>query len=537
MSDHPADTPQRVAAPVRSADWIPAALLFAGAMMAFAIRAIHGIHFLTFGDESGHLLGARAIHAGDRLYRDFIDAHGPLVFMVAHIFGKLFGWTNPLDARWAMVGLAAIAGTAVATSSALHGRAARLWAAALFFGLTAAPWLVQSLDMVNYHLLGGVCVTVVLAWLVVPAWTGAAVARWRALSCGVCLAFLCASAYSQAPSAILLAVSATISLQFGPARPGANTILLYALSGFLGGALLVLLWLMRFGDPVGYLVFHIIDNQLNYARYTPYGWQVTLASLIPSTAPGALVQSVASLTCLTGALFLLTCRFLGWADRNLLRNAALGTMLLATLMLNFRGAIGFQDGSFVVASIALASLALPMKLSPSAASRWFEPWLTTACLGALLCAVELTCRLAVNSPWAAPRREYVAWPASSLAVDLHTPIYRRIRQVLRPDERLLVLVYNPDFFLFAGYLPVRKFHDYLPWEADYARAPWFGRTRDLCADLTKAPPPVIVYDHWIVGGRWKPESFMPCLGSLLGQLYVADPIANLYIRRDRLPAH
>ncbi len=98
-----------------------------------------------------------------------------------------------------------------------------------------------------------------------------------------------------------------------------------------------------------------------------------------------------------------------------------------------------------------------------------------------------------------------------------------------------MLVYNPDFFLPAGYLPIRKFHDYLPWEADYARAPWFNRTRDLCAELAKNAPPVIVYDHWVVGGRWKPDDFMPCLAPLLTKLYVADTIPTLYIRRDRLP--
>ena len=512
---------------VRSLFWIPAALLFVIALAFFSLRSMHGIHFLTFGDESGHFLGARAIRAGDRLYRDFIDAHGPLVFMVAHAFGKLFGWAEPLDARWAMVGLAALAGASVATSSALNGLASRFEAAALYFGLIAAPWLVQSLNMVNYHLLGGVCATILLAWIVVPAFIGAEITRYQAMSGGLCLALLCASAYSLVPSAILFAASAAVSIRYGHARLYPQTTLLYCLSGFLAGALSVLLWLLRYGDPVGYLVFHILDNQLNYARYTSYGWHVTLASLVPSTAPGDLVQSVASLTCGTAFLLLLTVKSLGWTGRPLLRVAALSTMLVATLMLNFRGAIGFQDGSFLVASIGALSLALPMKLSTSATSHWIKPWLTTACLGVLLCGVELTCRLAVNSPWAVGRRDYVKWAPSSLKVDLHTPIYVRIRQVLRSDERLLVLVYNPDFFLPAGYLPIPKFHDYLPWEADYARAPWFNRTRDLCAELAKEPPPVIVYDHWVVGGRWRPDDFMPCLRPLLTRLYSADAIPNL----------
>ncbi len=332
-------------------------------MAAFAIRSVHGIHFLTFGDESGHFLGARAIQAGDRLYRDFIDAHGPLVFMVAHAFGTVFGWQEPLDARWAMAGLATLAGAAVATSSALRGAAPRLWAAALYFGLLAATWLVQSLNMVNYHLLGGVCATMTLAWLVVPAWTGDPVARYRAFISGLCLALLCASAYSLAPSALLLAGSAAISLRFGCVRPHPATVLVFCGLGFLAGGAIVLLWLLRFGDPGGYLVFHIIDNQVNYARYTPFGWQVMLRSLIPSFAPQALIQCMALVLGATAFFLLLLAQSPGWARRPRLRVVALGSMLLAVVMLNPRGAEGFQNGSFVVASTTIFSVGLAMRLA------------------------------------------------------------------------------------------------------------------------------------------------------------------------------
>jgi len=39
---------------------------------AFLARANTGISGPAFGDESGHLIGAHAIIAGDQLYRDFI---------------------------------------------------------------------------------------------------------------------------------------------------------------------------------------------------------------------------------------------------------------------------------------------------------------------------------------------------------------------------------------------------------------------------------------------------------------------------------
>ena len=515
--------------------WFPAAALLGMTLIWFAIRGQHGIHFLSFADESGHLVGARAIHAGDRLYRDFIDAHGPLVFMFAHTFGRLFGWKEPLDARWAMVGLAALAGSSIATCASLAGLTVRLWAASLFFGLIAGPWLVQALNMVNYHLIGGAMVTIMLAWLVIPAWTGAPLGARKAFASGFCCAWLCADAYALAPSAVLLTASAGVSLRHAVPVANARSVILAVSAGFAAGAMVVLVWLLTFGDVVGYLVFHIIDNQVNYARYSTFGWSITLRSLVPSFAPAALVQSAAAVACLAGFALLMCSSGAAWLGRPYARLSALGLALAAVLMLNFRGAPGFQDGSFLVASIAVFSLAASLALSRLRTQQGVSAWLTTACLGILICGNEAACRAAVNSPWGVPRATYVAWRPAKLAIDLKTPIYRRIRTVLHPDERLLVLVYNPDFFLPAGFLPMRKYHDYLPWEADYARAPWFGRTRDLCADLASNPPPVIVYDGWVVWGRWDPKTFIPCLTPLLAKSYVADPINTLFIRRDRLP--
>ena len=148
--------------------WMAAALLLALATFWFTVRGIHGIHFLAFGDESGHLLGARALRAGDRLYRDFIDAHGPLSFMAAQVFGEVFGYKEPLNARWGIVVLTSFTAITVYRSAAFQQTATRLWGTAIFLGLISAPWLVQSLDMVNYHILGGLLNTIVLSGLGVP---------------------------------------------------------------------------------------------------------------------------------------------------------------------------------------------------------------------------------------------------------------------------------------------------------------------------------------------------------------------------------
>ena len=82
------------------------------------------------------------------------------------------------------------------------------------------------------------------------------------------------------------------------------------------------------------------------------------------------------------------------------------------------------------------------------------------------------------------------------------------------------------------------FTSYLPWDAAYARHPWFGRSHDICATLKRAPPPVIFDNDWKVVGRFAPRDYMPCVGELLARSYWRAPAPNafFYVRNDRVAA-
>ena len=530
----PPGTRARTLAAVATRPYLPAAVLLGFSLVWFAIRCVHGIHVLSFGDESGHLLGARAIKAGDRLYRDYIDAHGPLSFMVAQGAGWVFGWKEPLDSRWAICLAALLTGGCVVTSPALRGAATRLWAGALFFGLMAAPWLVQALNEVNYHVLGGLLCAVVLAWLVVPAWFGAPVASWQAAAAGISLALMGAAAYALLPTIVLLFASAAVLLWAGPPGQRTDRVLVAAAWGCLAGVAIVAAWMARYADFVGWLVYHVVVNQLYYVNYIGFGWRSFVASLELSADPRRLVQSGAVLALAAGVLVLATARMRAPARRPAWRGAGMVLALTAIAMSDVRGNTGFQDGTLLVSGMALLSLALPLlSLRLSTRPDLRTEWVTTGLLFVLLASVEMVDRQAISSPFGMTRAQMEAAPLQFLKVDRHTPSYARVAQVLRPGERLLVIPYDPNFYLPAGFLPTRRFHAYLPWEADYARTPWFGRTRDLCEELQARPPPVIVYDGWVVWGRYNPEKYIPCLRQVLATDYVADAIPSIYIRRDR----
>ncbi|KXU93085.1 hypothetical protein AD928_09725 [Acetobacter cerevisiae] len=99
----------------------------------------------------------------------------------------------------------------------------------------------------------------------------------------------------------------------------------------------------------------------------------------------------------------------------------------------------------------------------------------------------------------------------------------------------MVFPYNPNVYIEADRLPIKKYHDYLPWEADYAKHPVKGYERDICVDLPKALPPVIYFNNWTVWGLWKPEKFMGCAVEILQTQYEQLPgIPDVYVRKDRL---
>ena len=509
---------------------LPPALPLLFVASAFLARANIAITGPAFGDESGHLIGAHAVVAGDQLYRDFIDAHGPTSFMVPWLYDLLFGWSHANGVRWTMVVLAGGATVAVALSPMLRRLPARLWATTLFLAPLASVWCVQGLSLVSYHTIGGCCAVVGLASFGLPAVTGFPVGRTHAAVAGACGLLCCATAYSLVPSVLLLALGPMLAMS-SHGRRLRSCAAGWGI-GFLAAGVPVLAFLLIHGDLIGYVVFHFLSMQANYARYAPLTLSGLLSSLIPSTAPDALVHALALAAMVAGVVAAVG--LLAGRGVTVARLSGLAVLVVGVILLDARGLVLFQDGSFVMAAIALAALPLGALLGRVETEPGPALGLTVL-VGGLLGLIEHTARQATNTPWGMTRAEVLASPGYDMNVDRQTPVLRTLRAALRPGERMMALVYSPTIFLNAGVLPVRGFHEYLPWEADYARHPIAGRSRDLCVTLDADPPPVIWYDGWVVEGRWAPSSFIPCLTRVLAERYVPDASnGQLFIRRDRV---
>ena len=509
----------------------PAIALFVMAGIFFGIRIWHGIWFMPFVDEAEHMLGGLMLNHGAIMYRSFIDAHGPVTFMLTQAYGAMFGWSNPNGARLISAALAVCACGCIAASSAVPERIAKLWAACLFCGLLASVWLLQALYMVNYHAIAGFLIAMALALFIVPAWHQTHTTKPRAFAAGACCLLVIATAYSFGPAMVLLGGSAIWAIWQGPGR---HNIAWFA-AGAMAAFLIVLGWLLLFGDIVGYIAFHFIDNQVYYARYVPFSFDYFLAGLVPSRQPAVLVHSLALLCCLAAGIICLGLNHL---------RGAVSWRMAGPILLGFAGLVAlcarggsmFQDGSFLVSSIAVFALELPAALSripmPRQASRLGWALSGSIVVGLCIATAEMTMRHAMDSPWNIMRKQMVGEPKFYLGIS-QAPLYAQIRALTDPTDRILVLPYAPDIFLSAGRLPMDKYTVYLPWNADYAKAPWFGRDRDLCVDMQKTPPRLVYFNNWIVWDRYAMADYAPCVIAILAKEYTRQTdFPDLYVRRD-----
>ena len=502
-------------------------------VLFFARRAWFGLTAIGFNDETMHLLGGWALDSGERLYRGFVDVHGPGIFMLTQAYGALFGWTHANGARLVIAGLAVLAGLAVGTSPGLRGP--RRWCAvALYFGLLATVWLTQGLYLVSYYPISGAFAVIVLAWFVVPACARARIPRGTAAAAGVAVALLAFTSFQQAPTALLFSAGGCLAAW----RGGQPRAAVAHLAGAAVSGVLLLAWLVTWGDVRGYLALHVYFGLVIYPEFGPLTLQSFLASLVPSPDPGWLVQGA-------GVVFggLACVASLGVCLRAGRGRAAAVAATLATLagiiMLDVRGLPLFQNGPLVMGGFgwfALAACALPPR---SRARHGAAPlWGAAACLATIV-ATDASLRHATYSPTGLTRAQFLSQPASRLARRQGGPLLDEVRRVTRPNERILALVYSPDSYFEAGRLPVDQFYAYLPMDAAYAKHPVLGQTRDLCTTLDRTPPPVILFDNWVVWGLYAPIDYMPCVIEALSRdyTYVAEPGdegQKLFVRNDRM---
>ncbi len=496
------------------------------ALTFFILRCQHGLNFLGFMDESEHLLGGRVINNGGRLYSTYIDSHGPFIFMLTQLYGNLFGWSTPNDARLMISGLFLLTAVLIGASPALTSCIDRLFAISLFLGPCASLWLVQSLYLVSYYPVGGVLAALGLGTFVVAAWVNGEALTWAAVPGGIAFGLLVLTAYTYDPSVAIFALSGGLAAW----RQGRRQALLVFVIAGLATGLLGLVWLACFSGIVDYLTFHIVFNQVAYAPPLHALLASFCSSLLPSFTPKGIVNTLSLFVLLVSLLL-----FLVFVAPRQKLPVILGHF--GVLLLNIRGARSFQNGTFVVAVIGVFALALPLALAHLPSGRWWMRSTATFVVAFCLLAEEAAARRAEITPFNLTYSEGLKIPPQEIDQQLEIPVVSTLQQLISPREPVLSIPYWPEFYWNLDRMPMAEFYEYLPWDAKYAKSPWWGRKRDLCITLKESPPPLIGVMNLPIKGISSIWSYIPCLSGILASTYRPLPIyPYLYLRRDRFPA-
>ncbi|CAI3938706.1 unnamed protein product [Commensalibacter communis] len=490
-------------------------VLFFISISFYIYRNIVGIGFLPFGDETGHFLGAITIQHHDILYRDYIDEHGPLIFLVTWLLGQIVGFSKIWLLRLVSTFFIVMSGISIFYSPIFNNLHQRLLATALWFFAMSSVWTVQGLYLDSYWTVGGALTVIGLATVIFPMLCKSPILTIHAFIGGAAIGLLPATAYSFSfvPLTFFIVVAYISICKHHEYRK----IFLFSLLGCCFANLLVMMWLLIYGDLKGLIVYHFVLNQFYYINYVSVGLKTLIDSFIPSFCNDHLISNLVVYTFILGSIILFCI--------SAYKMSAL-IIILGVLTLQLRGSVGFQNGAFLIASFGLFILSFVRKTEN-------KPILSIFSSVLIMLIMVVHGKYATSSPFGETmdKRKNITWKLFGERLDLG--FTSEIQKYTKADERILVIPYNPDVYIYANRLPIKKYHAYLPWEADYAQHSWNGYERDICKDLPLKKPPVIYFDNYIVWGQFPAEKYMPCVLDFMKVEYTRLPNNSyVYVRND-----
>lgn len=517
-----------------------AALFAAIGLAVFLLRARAGLYLFEFGDESEKFVAAQMMLHGMTLYRDIFAHHGPVSYIIAHLYAALVSPTDFSYIRWVMVLMALMSAASIYLSPSLRSTPARLWTVGIFLSLLSSIWVLQGIHMVLYHQIGGFLLVVPVTQLFVPLLLGDTPSKAGVVLSGLTIVISCFTAYSFGPTSVLLVLACLILVLVRTGMAGLRRFVLYFAAGLALGLLLLLSWMSIFSDLKGYLVYHFYFNQAVYSQFIDFSLadvkNVFKLSFTPATTTHSFV-----LIGFLGWLFVLASRFFPAADNNLRFWGSLAILIfvLAIALVNPRGGIGIHEAGFVILNMALFALSAALCLQ---SPRFGTPRASAAqiVIGAMATIVavlifEQVSRHGISSPHQTPKKELQQHVVRMRPAD--APVFEFIRSVSKPEGDMLALIFNPGVYIRSDRRPASGHYYYLPWQAAYNKNPVDDYKIDICKDITEHRPSVIFFDDWKVLQTYPIDEYEPCVPAIIKNKYTAvGNGSQLFLRSDLLTA-
>jgi hypothetical protein len=405
----------------------------------------------------------------------------------------------------------------------------------------SALWFVHPLHMLIYHALAGYLITIVLAQLVLPAIAGARIGWWGAFASGASGVLAVAAAYPEAVAVVCCIAAATVAVWGHGGRAPVRRMLLALAAGMAAAALPLAVWITIYADWIGLFVYHFYFNQVVYGHMVGFSPWDALHGIAFSAAPAMRVHSFALAAGVLGLAGAWRTRGPGRASRV----AGIVLTCIAVLMLNPKGSPDFPDSAEMIASFALLAVALGARMGSTLGARMgstlgarFDAAGGAAQAGLLTAALvfmvtgEVVARTAPISPHGMLRSQATD---AVLRPDPNDIVAVEVQRLVPPGGTFLALPFMAASYLNAQRLPASGDYYYLPFQAEYDRAPILGRAIDLCGDIERVRPAVILMVDFPVGVWGSLSQYKPCVAQLLARDYTPLPtIPFLYERRDRV---
>jgi hypothetical protein len=478
------------------------------------MQAETGLSLFEFGDETEKFVVIQMMEKGSLLYKDIFVNHGMFPYVLIQAYSRIVSSTDFTNVRIISTLLAILAAISVFSSPIFSKLAERVWATSLFVALLSSFWLVQSLNFLYYHSMGGLLFITPLMHMALPALIHNRVSPLGAMVSGAFVVILCFTSYSFGLAAVFLFVSSLVAL-IKSEYPRKKT-LLYFVIGVISLTVLLCLWLLKYGDLIGYYAYHFYFNMNMWSEWTSFSLLKVFRNFMISTDPSKTVQSF-SIILWTGSLILFVLSFIRRKSKSTIYKAAsLVLLLFSVLLLNLRGGYTFHNASFVIGSIALFSAMLVFFYRNFFSTKMYYVLTVASFLLVFVFAewVSTISKSAIHGVYKADYENYqIAFKPSS-----EEP-FVFIRDITGEDEKVLSMVFQLAVYLKADRLPASGQIFYLPIQADYMKKPVKGYVIDICEDMRKNEPKVIWFDNWKVGDQVYMKDYEPCVTQIMDQNY------------------
>lgn len=475
------------------------------------------------GDEAEKFVAAMMIESGKHLYGDIFAHHGPLAYSFTSLARSITGATDVAQYRQFFTGFQIVATIAISLSPVFASLRQRIIFVALILAFIASFGPTWRGHMVLYNNLAGFSFLLFLFHGLLPALTGRRTRRFGALLAGVGYIFCFFAAYSYVISLFLATVILALVVWRDNVTGFENPVDIKGLLAGVGlGTMLMMCWLMLYGDPLGYLVYHFYFNQVIYSRFIQFDPLAALKNLHIFGDIMALMLIIMSVFVLSLiVLFTLLQHGKDLSAKWILRAAIIELFALMVLYLNPTGGDGLRLATLCLTVSGLsAGVFVVGSSSEMRFARLFSRFSITV--------LSLFCLLAPCLPGQA----YVTEDTLRGSTFSDEIIFGKIvKQLTSPQDLIAVFTFSPLRYLYSDRQPASGNYYYLPWQAAYAEHPVLNHAIDLRTDLERVRPRVIIMDNNPTWG-YKFDVYAAQIVAYVYSHYRRTSIPELYVRSD-----